>query len=112
MTSLVDSIRHALGLTAAQRGRELFETSAQHDGERFRNVKPRPVEGIGKMLGITWNLLFNKPDGTAPASALPVDALSPEQLRAAPDRSLYRLGHSTMLLKLRGQILVDRSGLR
>ncbi|MFM0200776.1 MBL fold metallo-hydrolase [Paraburkholderia fungorum] len=103
MTSFTGSIRRALGLTAARRGRELFEASAQHDGERFRNVKPRPVEGIGKTLSIVWNVLFNKPDDTTPAGALPVDALSREQLDAAPDRSLYRLGHSTMLLKLRGQ---------
>ncbi|MFM0500891.1 MBL fold metallo-hydrolase [Paraburkholderia caffeinilytica] len=103
MTSFTGSIRRALGLTAARRGRELFDTSAQHDGERFRNVKPRPVEGIGKTLSIVWNVLLNKPDGTVPAGALPVDALSREQLQAAPDRSLYRLGHSTMLLKLRGQ---------
>ena len=103
MTSFTGSIRRALGLTAAQRGRESFDSSTQHDGERFRNVKPRPVEGIGKTLGIVWNILLNKPDGTVPASPLPVDALTREQLDAAPDRSLYRLGHSTMLLKLRGQ---------
>jgi L-ascorbate metabolism protein UlaG (beta-lactamase superfamily) len=103
MTSFTSSIRRALGLSAARRGRELFDNSAQHDGARFRNVKPRPVEGIGKTLGIVWNLLVNKPDGTSPASTLPIDALSREQLNAAPDRSLYRLGHSTMLLKLRGQ---------
>ncbi len=98
MTSFTGSIRRALGLTAARRGRELFDSSAQHDGERFRNVKPRPVEGIRKTLSIVWNVLLNKPDGTMPASALPVDALTREQLDAAPDRSLYRLGHSTILL--------------
>ncbi len=103
MTSFTDSLRHALGLTAARRGRASFDTSAQHDGERFRNVKPRPVEGMGKTLSIAWNVLFRKPAGTAPAGPLPVDALTREQLDAAPDRSLYRLGHSTMLLKLRGQ---------
>jgi hypothetical protein len=61
MTSHIASIRRALGLTAARRGREAFDSSVQHDGERFRNVRPRPVEGIGKTLGIVWNLLFKKP---------------------------------------------------
>lgn len=103
MTSFIGSIQRALGLTAAQRGRELSGSSAQHNGERFHNVKPRPVEGIGKTLSIAWKVLFKKPDGTMPVGALPVDALSREQLDAAPDRSLFRLGHSTMLLKLRGQ---------
>jgi L-ascorbate metabolism protein UlaG (beta-lactamase superfamily) len=106
MTSFTGSIRRALGLTAARRGRESFDSSAQHDGERFRNVKPRPVEGFGKTLNIAWNVLLNKPDGTVPTAAMPVDALTREQLDAAPDRSLYRLGHSTMLLKLRGEFWI------
>ncbi len=103
MSTIIDSVSHALGFTAAKRGRELSATSPQHDGERFRNVEPRPVERFGKTLGIAWNLLFNKPSGTVPGGALPVDALTRDELDAAPDRSLYRLGHSTMLLKLRGQ---------
>lgn len=102
MTSFIDSISRVLGLTTAQRGRAVFRSSGQHDGERFRNVKPRPVEGLGKTLSIAWNVLFRKPAGTIPAGALPVDTLTLEHLDAAPDRSLYRLGHSTMLLKLRG----------
>jgi L-ascorbate metabolism protein UlaG (beta-lactamase superfamily) len=103
MASFTGSIRRILGLTAAQRGRTSFGSSAQHDSERFRNARPRPVEGMGKTLSIAWNVLFNKPDGTMPTGALPVDKLTREQLDAAPERSLYRLGHSTMLLKLRGQ---------
>jgi L-ascorbate metabolism protein UlaG (beta-lactamase superfamily) len=103
MSSVPDFISRTLGLTAANRGRALSHTSPQHDGERFRNVKPRPQERIGKTFRIVWNVLFKKPRGTAPAGALPVDALRRDELDAAPDRSLYRLGHSTMLLKLRGQ---------
>ncbi|WP_118182620.1 MBL fold metallo-hydrolase [Paraburkholderia phosphatilytica] len=103
MVSLPAFFSRTLGLTAAQRGRELSSSSPQHDGERFQNVKPRPEERLRKTLGIAWNVLFNKPDDTVPAGALPVDTLTRAQLDAAPDRSLYRLGHSTMLLKLRGQ---------
>lgn len=102
MASLPDFVHRASGSAAAQRGRELSSLSPQHDGERFRNVAPRPVDGIGKTLLIMWNLLLNKPRDTVPAGALPVDVLTREQLDAAPDRSLYRLGHSTVLLKLRG----------
>ncbi|CAM2157040.1 N-acyl-phosphatidylethanolamine-hydrolysing phospholipase D [Pararobbsia alpina] len=102
MSWLPASIRRALGLNAVDRSRTL-QGSPQHDGERFRNVKPRPVEGFGKTLKIAWNVLLNKPRGTVPVGALPVDALTREHLDAAPDRSLYRLGHSTLLFKLRGQ---------
>ncbi|TDG04057.1 hydrolase [Paraburkholderia guartelaensis] len=103
MTSPFASLSRTLGLSAAQRGRELSSTSPQHDGERFRNVRPRPAEGIGKTLKIMWNMIFHKPGGTVPAGSLPVQALTREQLEAAPDRSVYRLGHSTLLFKLRGQ---------
>jgi L-ascorbate metabolism protein UlaG (beta-lactamase superfamily) len=103
MSSLLTFVGHVLGFTAAQRGRAQSSQSPQHDGERFRNVKPRPAEGLRKTLGIVWNILLHKPRGTVPAGTLPVDALTRAQLDAAPDRSLYRLGHSTMLLKLRGE---------
>jgi L-ascorbate metabolism protein UlaG (beta-lactamase superfamily) len=103
MTLLPGFIHRIFGFTAAKRGRELSGTSPQHDGVRFRNIAPRPAEGLGKTLRIAWNMLFNKPRDTAPASAPPVDALTRDQLDAAPDRSLYRLGHSTMLIKLRGR---------
>ncbi|MDA0569872.1 MBL fold metallo-hydrolase [Burkholderia gladioli] len=102
MISLPDWFSRTLGIAAAQRGRALSTASPQHDGERFRNVRPRPSEGFGKTLSIAWNVLFNKPRGTQPGAALPVDPLTRDELDAAPDRSLYRLGHSTLLLKLRG----------
>lgn len=102
MTSLPEWFSRTLGFAAARRGRAMSAASPQHDGERFRNVRPRPAEGMGKMLSIAWNMLVNKPGGTAPAGTLPMDPLTREALDAAPDRSLYRLGHSTLLLKLRG----------
>jgi L-ascorbate metabolism protein UlaG (beta-lactamase superfamily) len=103
MASLTALLRRTLGLDTAEHSRASFGASPQHDGARFRNVKPRPVEPAGKGLSIAWNLLVNKPRGTVPGAALPVEHLTREQLDAAPDRSLFRLGHSTLLLKLRGQ---------
>ncbi|ABI91548.1 beta-lactamase superfamily domain protein [Burkholderia ambifaria AMMD] len=103
MASPLVFLHRVLGFAAVRRGRTLSGESPQHNGERFRNVAPRPVEGFGKTLGIAWNMLVNKPRNTVPTGALPVDSLTREQLDAAPDRSLYRLGHSTLLLKLRGE---------
>ena len=79
-----------------------YKSSPQRRESRFHNPVPQPSEGIGKMLRITWNMLFKKPAGTHPSSSIPMRALTRTQLEAAPDRSLYRLGHSTMLIKLRG----------
>ncbi|MGC2947985.1 MBL fold metallo-hydrolase [Burkholderia ambifaria] len=103
MASPLVFLHRVLGFAAARRGRTLSGESPQHNGERFSNVAPRPVEGFGKTLGIAWNMLLNKPRNTVPTGALPIDSLTREQLDAASDRSLYRLGHSTLLLKLRGE---------
>ena len=65
-------------------------------------MRERPPQGLGNGLRVFWDMLFNKPAGAAPAAPLPVLALTRADLEAAPDRSLYRLGHSTLLLKLRG----------
>ncbi|QGR85929.1 hydrolase [Burkholderia multivorans] len=103
MASPFTFVQRALGLTAGKRSRAYGRRSTQHNGERFVNVRPRPADGFGKMLRIAWNMLVNKPQGTMPAAALPVDRLTVSELDEAPDRSLYRLGHSTLLIKLRGE---------
>ncbi|WP_228158064.1 MBL fold metallo-hydrolase, partial [Acinetobacter baumannii] len=43
------------------------------------------------------------PKDTVPDREIPVLSLSKEQLLSAPDRSLFRLGHSTILLKLQNE---------
>jgi L-ascorbate metabolism protein UlaG (beta-lactamase superfamily) len=60
-------------------------------------------QGAGDMARIWWTFLFNKPAGTVPRRRGPVRALSRAGLLAAPDNTLYRLGHSTMLIKLAGE---------
>jgi L-ascorbate metabolism protein UlaG (beta-lactamase superfamily) len=79
-----------------------YQASPQRHGERFRNPVARPAQRFGKTLGIIWNALFNKPANTRPPGPVPVQAITRAQLDAAPDRSLFRLGHSTTLIKLRG----------
>ena len=79
-----------------------YEQSPQFADGVFRNPVPKPADGVRKTLGIIWNVLLNKPADATPKAAPPVLALTRAQLEAAPDRSLFRLGHSTMLIKLRG----------
>ena len=69
----------------------------------FRNDGARPSSSLGKTLGIFWKLLFQKPVGTRPEGVIPVKPLTREQLDEAADFSVYRLGHSTVLLKLKGK---------
>ena len=80
-----------------------YAESPQRGGDRFRNPRPRPPESLRKTLRIIWNVMLNKPKDAVPDAPLPVQRVTRAQLEAAPDRSLYRLGHSTLLLKLRGR---------
>ncbi|MGH8115571.1 MAG: MBL fold metallo-hydrolase, partial [Rhodanobacteraceae bacterium] len=69
----------------------------------FRNAEPRPAAAPGKSgTRMMWDFLFNKPANTRPHAPIPVHKLTRAELDAAPDCSLYRLGHSTVLMKLRG----------
>ncbi|QAU24524.1 hydrolase [Dyella sp. M7H15-1] len=79
-----------------------YQRSPQRRDGHFQNPAPRPAQSLGKNLRIIWNAFFNKPAGTVPNGLVPVQAVSRVQLDAAPNRSLFRLGHSTMLIKLRG----------
>lgn len=79
-----------------------YATSPQAEAGRFRNPVPRPPIGAAKTVRLMWEMLFEKPATTVPAHAPAVSSLTPADLEAAPDRSAWRLGHSTVLLKLRG----------
>lgn len=79
------------------------ESPQSHEG-RFRNAREAdPGEMPESLFRVWWQFLFNKPEGSTPTSPLPIRQLGRAELDAAPDRSLYRLGHSTILIKLRGQ---------
>ncbi len=69
----------------------------------FSNHAPVQPVGFGKSLLIFWKMLFHKPRSTRPVGEIPVRPLTREQLSAAPDHSVFRLGHSTVLLKMRGK---------
>ena len=91
----------------ASRARSLPSTAATDSPQRrdgkFHNAVPRSRPGLGKTLGIAWRMLTQKPATTVPRAPIPVHALDAAALAAAPDASLFRLGHSTLLLKLAGE---------
>jgi len=76
--------------------------SPQHQDGRYRNVVPRQPLGLAKTARLAWTFLTGKPDSTVPDRPIPVQPLSTADLLAAPDASLWRLGHSTVLMKLDG----------
>jgi L-ascorbate metabolism protein UlaG (beta-lactamase superfamily) len=78
------------------------ESPQQRDG-KFHNVVPREAPCFGKTLAIAWRFMTEKPDTTVPRAPIPVKRLTAAALADAPDASLFRLGHSTLLLKLGGE---------
>lgn len=68
--------------------------------KRFHNHQlPQPMTATG-LLRLLGRYLFARPAVPAPVRPLPVHSLTTLQLLAAPADTLYRLGHSTLLLKL------------
>lgn len=49
---------------------------------------------------IMWDFFFNKPADTRPSGEIPVQTVTKQQLLTAPNNTVYRLGHSTVLMKL------------
>lgn len=78
------------------------ESPQQREG-KFQNVVPRQPIGFLKTLAIAWRVMTEKPDTTVPRAPIPVQRLTAAALAEAPEASLFRLGHSTLLLKLDGE---------
>ena len=81
-------------------------TVLQRVDGKFRNpVAMQKLGGLDTMK-LMWAFAVGKPAGTVPTRAVPVLALTRTQLLAAPDNTLFRLGHSTLLLKLNGHFFL------
>jgi L-ascorbate metabolism protein UlaG (beta-lactamase superfamily) len=79
-----------------------FPQSPQFRDAKFRNPVPMHKHSFGETARLWWTFLFDKPAGTVPRQPVPVRTLTRAALLAAPDNTLFRLGHSTMLIKLGG----------
>ena len=79
-------------------------TSPQAEGGKYRNVTLEKKEegGFFKTLGLAWKFAFDKPKHTVPEGDIPVQIITRAQLLAAQDGTVFRMGHSTILLKLNG----------
>ncbi|MFZ6690461.1 MBL fold metallo-hydrolase [Undibacterium sp. SXout20W] len=80
--------------------------STKKHGAKFGNHKEMREPSFLKNLSLAWLFLFNKPKNTVPEGSIPVFELSRQQLLTAPDTTLFRLGHSTVLMKLQGEFFL------
>ena len=81
----------------------LTRPSPQFVDGKFRNPVAVKKHSLGETIKLMWNFAFHKRPDTVPSGAIPVSVLTRAQLLAAPDKSLFRLGHSTLLLKLHNE---------
>lgn len=71
-----------------------------------QNIATPKRIGLLKFISIAWNIYFNKPTNTQPDGEIPIQTLTQSELLAAPNSTIFRLGHSTILLKLRGEFWI------
>lgn len=90
-------------LTCGARPAAPYDQSPQYRESRFHNPSGKSSLGFVGTLGVLWRFLFDKPGDATPPAPIPVQALSRQALLDAPDDSLWRLGHSTVLFKLDGR---------
>ena len=69
----------------------------------FANPLPMREHSLVEQARMWWAFMFAKPEGTTPAQAIPVRTLTRQALLDAPDDTMFRLGHSSVLLKLKGE---------
>lgn len=70
---------------------------------KFHNTDGRWEPGFTDSLRSTWNYLTEKSPDAEPSEPITVLSITADDLQQAPDQSLWRLGHSTILLKLDGK---------
>lgn len=101
MTDPATAADPAPSMSAPSAATTILDSPQFSDG-KFRNAVPIRKQSFGEQVDIFWKFLFQKPKNTVPSGAIPVLALTRDQLLAAPDDTVFRLGHSTMLFKLGG----------
>lgn len=92
----------ASAATSASAASAAILRSPQFSDGKFRNAVPMHEGSFGDKVNIFWKFVFQKPKNTVPSGVIPVLSLTREQLLAAPNDTVFRLGHSTMLIKLGG----------
>lgn len=81
-------------------------TSPQFSDGKFRNPAPMKKHSFGETVSLWWTFMFGKKPDTIPTGTIPVQALTRAQLAAAPNNTLFRLGHSTLLLKIHNEFFL------
>lgn len=77
--------------------------SAHYSDGKFHNLQPTQEMSFQRSVKAFWVFFTEKDKNSEPEQPIDTLALTPDELRQAPDLSLWRLGHSTLLIKLDGK---------
>jgi L-ascorbate metabolism protein UlaG (beta-lactamase superfamily) len=94
--------KNSLSLRACHTLALSYEQSPQHRNGKFHNVVPSGAPGFEKAPALIWRSMTENRDLRVPRTPIPVQRLTAAALIDAPDRSVFRFGHSTVLLKIGG----------
>lgn len=79
------------------------KVSVQYRDGKFHNQQRTREMSFLSSVRAFWHLYTEKDANSQPGEMIDIVALTGEELHQAPDLSLWRLGHSTLLLKLAGK---------
>ena len=100
-------VRYAFGLIGALFMSSQSIASAQVEG-KFVNSEINYQTGLGAMLDMSLAYLTAKRDSPEPTTPVPLAMIDLVELDKRKDAVIYRLGHSTMFMKIDGEyILLD-----
>lgn len=77
--------------------------SAQYSDGKFHNLHPSQEISFLSSMKVFWKFFTEKDKNSEPGQPIDTVALTQKHLQQAPDLSLWRLGHSTLLMKLAGK---------
>ncbi|WP_149195262.1 MBL fold metallo-hydrolase [Luteimonas suaedae] len=79
-----------------------YPGSPQFRDGGFRNPVAPKTLGWRELPKAWWSFMFDRPAGTTPPQPPPVETMDPVRLQDVDDGTVFRLGHSTVLIKLAG----------
>ncbi|OUS25589.1 hypothetical protein A9Q99_20595 [Gammaproteobacteria bacterium 45_16_T64] len=80
-----------------------YLSSPQFIAGKFRNIDRVNPVSWDKSQEVIKRYILEKSREAMPKKTIPVERLTRDMLKAAPDYTLYRLGHSTVLMKVEGE---------
>ncbi|EAT11662.1 MBL fold metallo-hydrolase [Bermanella marisrubri] len=93
-------------LACAGKEQKQYQSDHYKDG-KFINLEPFEKDyGFARTIDIINKFWFTEFPFTEPDRPIPTQTLTPEQIEQAPNGTLYRLGHSTVLMKLSGKLIL------